>query len=190
MKVNLQRNLVVISGASGVGKTTVVKELMKQCPELNKTVSVTTRKPRKNNEVDGKDYYFISKDEFYEYQLNEQLLENNIYNGEYYGTLHSEIDKYPTDKPLILVIDTTGRRSVLSHFPLTTTIFIQSPSADELRKRIESRCENTEEEIEERLKTAIKEMEEARYYDYVLVNDNVQECTKQIKEIINHNVVL
>lgn len=183
VKVDMRKNLVVISGPSGVGKTPVVKELVKQCPELNKTVSVTTRKPR-SNEVDGKDYYFVSKDEFYDYQFNRQLLEHNIYNGEYYGTLHSEIDKYPTNKPLILVIETIGRRSVLRHFPLSTTLFIQAPSVDELRKRIESRGENTEEEIEERIRIATKEMEEANYYDYVLINDDVEKCVKQIKDII------
>ena len=189
VNVDMRKNLVVISGPSAVGKTTVVKELMKQCPYLNKTISVTTRKPR-SNEVDGKDYYFISRDEFYEYQFNQELLENNIYNHEYYGTLYSEIEKYPIDKPLILVIDTTGRRSVLRHFPLSTTIFIQPPSADELRKRIENRGENSAKEIEERMERAIKEMEEVKYYDYVFVNDDVQKCAKQIKEIINRNVML
>ncbi len=189
VKVDMRKNLVVISGPSGVGKTTVVKELMKQCPYLNKTISVTTRKPR-SNEVDEQDYYFISTEEFYDYQFNRKLLEHNIYNHNHYGTLYSEIDKYPTDKPLVLVIDTTGRRSVLRHYPLSTTIFIQAPSADELRKRIENRGENSAEEIEERMEKTPKEMEEVKYYDYVLVNDDLQECAKQIKEIINHNVVL
>lgn len=189
VKVDMRRNLVVLSGPSGVGKTTVVKEVLKQHPELNKTVSITTRKPR-NEEADGKDYYFISTEEFYDYQFNGKLLEYNIYNQNHYGTLFSEIEKYPTDKPLILVIDTTSRRSVLRHYPLSTTIFIQAPSADELRKRIENRDENSAEEIEERMKRTAKEMEEVKYYDYVLVNDDLQECAKQIKEIINHNVVL
>lgn len=189
VKVDMRKNLVVISGSSGVGKTTVVKEVLKQYPELNKTISATTRKPR-SNEINGEDYYFISRDEFYEYQFNGELLEHNIYNQNHYGTLYSEIDKYPTDKPLVLVIDTTGRRSVLRHFPLSTTIFIQAPSKDELRNRIENRGENSLEEIEEHMERAIKEMEEAKYYDYVLVNEDLQECVKQVKEIIEQNIKL
>lgn len=185
VNVDMRKNLVIISGPSGVGKTTVVKEVMKQSPGLNKTVSVTTRNPRKN-EVDGKDYYFISKDEFYDYQLNEQILEHNIYDSELYGTLHSEIYKYPTDKPLVLVIDVGGRRSVLRHFPLSTTIFIQAPSTDELRKRIELRGENSEKETEERIKTAFKEMEERRYYDYVVMNEDVKRCADEITKIIKY----
>lgn len=187
VKVDMRKNLIAISGPSGVGKTTVVKEVMKQYPELNKTVSVTTRKPRKN-EVDGKDYYFISIDEYYDYQFNGKLLENNIYNHEHYGTLYSEIVKYPTDKPLVLVIDTTGRRSVLRHFPLSTTIFIQAPTTEELRKRIEIRGENTEDEILERIETAFKEMEETRYYDYVVINKDVKHCADEISKIIREKV--
>lgn len=189
VKVDMRKNLVVISGPSSVGKNTVVEEILKQPPKLNKTISVTTRKPR-SEETDGKDYYFVSTEEFYDYQFDGKLLEHNIYNHNHYGTLYSEIDKYPTDKPLILVIDTTGRRSVLRHFPLSTTIFIQPPSVDELKKRIENRGENSVEEVEERMERAIKEMEEVKYYDYVLVNDDLQECAKQIKEIINRKVML
>ena len=185
LNVDMRKNLVILSGPSGVGKTTVVKEVMKQCSELNKTVSVTTRKPRKN-EVDGKDYHFISKDAFYDYQLNGQIHEDNIYNDEYYGTLYSEIDKYPIDKPVALVIDVSGRRSVLRQFPLSTTIFIQAPSCDELRKRIEFRNENSKEEIDERMKTASTEMEEARYCDYVIVNNDFSDCVKKVSEVINN----
>lgn len=183
VKVDMRRNLVVLSGPSGVGKTTVVKEVLKQHPELNKTVSVTTRKSRRN-EVNGKDYYFISVDEFYGYQFNGKLLEHNIYNQNHYGTLYSEIDKYPTDKPLILVIDTTGRRSVLRHFPLSTTIFIQASTTEELRKRIEERGENSEDEILERIERSFKEMEETRYYEHVVVNDNIEKCVKEVSKII------
>lgn len=186
VKVDMRKNLVVVSGPSGVGKTTVVKELMKQNPELNKTISLTTRKSR-SNEVDGKDYYFISKDEFYNYQLNEEMLEDTIYNGELYGTLISEISKHPEDKPLILVIDTNGRRKVLAHFPLSTTIFIQTTSNEELRKRIEGRDENTEEEILERIERSFREMEETKYYEHIVVNNDVETCVGEIKDIISRS---
>lgn len=118
VKVDMRKNLVVISGSSDVGITTVVKELMKQCPELNKTVSVTTRKTFEN-EVNGKDYYFVSMEEFSDYKLNRKLLEHKTYNDEYYGTLCSEIDRYPTNKPLALAVDASGRRSVPLYETLT-----------------------------------------------------------------------
>lgn len=183
VKVDMRKNLIVISGPSGVGKTTIVKELMKQYPELNKTVSVTTRKPR-GDEIEGKDYYFITLDQFYDYQLNDELLENTIYNSEHYGTLISEIDKYPTDKPLVLVIDTGGRRSALRHFPLSTSIFIQAPTSDELEKRIRERGANTETEIRERINKSYKELEDAKYYDYIVCNENVRQCVGAVKDII------
>jgi guanylate kinase len=119
--------------------------------------------------------------------LTKKLLEHNIYNHEHYGTLLSEINRYPTDKPLALVIDVSGRRSVLRHFPLSTTIFIQSPSTDELRKRIEERGENSEDEILERIEIALKEMEETRYYDYVVMNEDVKQCADEISKIIREN---
>lgn len=183
VKVDMRNNLIVISGPSGVGKTTIVKELMKQFSELNRTVSVTTRKPR-DNEVNGKDYYFISLDQFFDYQLNDELLENTIYNSEHYGTLISEIDKFPTDKPLALVIDIGGRRSVLRHFPLSTSIFIQAQSSEELEKRIRERGANTETEIIERINKSFKEIEDAKYYDYIVCNENITQCVGEIKNII------
>lgn len=183
--VDMRKNLIVISGPSGVGKTTIIKEVMKQCPELNKTISVTTRQKR-SNEIHGKDYYFISRDDLYDYVLGGDFLEYTLYNNEYYGTLLSEIDKYTTDKPLILVIDVSGRRCVLRHFPLSTSIFIQAPSIEELTTRIESRGENTEDDISERIEIAIDEMDEAKYYDYVVLNDNKDECISEIIKIIKN----
>lgn len=187
VNVDMRKNLVVISGSSDVGITTVIKELMKQCPELNKTVSVTTRKTFEN-EVNGKDYYFVSMEEFSDYKLNRKLLEHKIYNDEYYGTLCSEIDRYPTNKPLALAVDASGRRSVLKHYPLSTTIFVQTLSTDELCKRMGCRGENSEDEMLERTETSSKEMEETRYYDYVVMNEDVKQCADEITRIIRRNV--
>ena len=107
-KVDMRRNLVVISGPSGVGKDTIVKELLARYPNINKTVSVTTRTKR-SNETDGVDYYFVTKEQFYEYQMNGSLVEYELYDGNYYGTLYEEVERYTENEPLILVIDYYNR---------------------------------------------------------------------------------
>ena len=104
----MRRNLVVISGPSGVGKDTIVKELLARYPNINKTVSVTTRTKR-SNETDGVDYYFVTKEQFYEYQMNGSLVEYELYDGNYYGTLYEEVERYTENEPLILVIDYYNR---------------------------------------------------------------------------------
>jgi len=111
-KVDMRKGIVVISGPSGVGKDTVVKELVKKYPDINKTVSVTTRAKR-SNETDGVDYYFISKKQFYECRFNGSLVEYELYDEEYYGTLYSEVERHSEKTPLILVIDVRGRRKVM-----------------------------------------------------------------------------
>lgn len=187
-KIDMRRNLYIISGPSGAGKNEVFNQLKKQYPEINKTQSVTTRKPRKN-EKERVDYCFVSKEEFYDYQMGNLLVEYELFDCNYYGTLFSEVERYPTDKPLFLIVDVRGRRNVLTHYPLAKTIFIEPPSMEELEKRIRSRGENTEDEIEHRLTVAVDELKEKTQFDYVLINDNLHECAKQIEEIINHNML-
>lgn len=186
-KIDMRNNLFILSGPSGAGKNKVFSELKKQNPEINKTISVTTRKPRKN-EKEGVDYYFVSEEEFYDYQMDDSLVEYELYDCNYYGTFFSEVERYTTDKPLFLIVDVRGRRNVLTHYPLAKTIFIEPPSVEELEKRIRSRGENTEDEIEHRLTLAVDELKEKTQFDYVLINDDSQECARQLQNIISENL--
>lgn len=186
-KIDMRNNLFILSGPSGVGKNKVFSELKKQNPEINKTISVTTRKPRKN-EKEGVDYYFVSKEEFYDYQMDDSLVEYELYDCNYYGTYFSEVERHTTDKPLFLLVDVRGRRNVLTHYPLAKTVFIEPPSVEELEKRIRSRGENAEDEIEHRLTVAVDELKEKTQFDYVLTNDDSQECARQLQNIISENL--
>ena len=186
-KVDMRRNLIVISGPSGVGKDTVVKTLLKTHPAINKTVSVTTRSKR-SNETEGVDYYYITKDQFYQHQIDGSLVEYELYDGAYYGTLFTEVERHPENTPLILVIDVRGRRNVSMRYPMAKSIFIAPPSFDVLKERIIARNENTPDEIEHRLTVAKEELEQASKYDYSVVNDELTSCVKQIAEIINGNI--
>lgn len=181
----MRKNLYVISGPSGVGKDTIVRELLRKYP-LNKTVSVTTR-PKRNTEVDGVDYYFISRDDFETHLTNGDFVESVLYAGELYGTLFSEIERHPKDKPLILVIEVSGRRNVMRRYPLAKSIFILPPSIDALRQRITDRNQNSPEEIERRLEITKQEMNEASKYTYQVVNDSVDACVESIYKIIAEN---
>ena len=179
----MNRSLYIISGPSGVGKDTVVRELRQKYPHINKTISATTRDKR-STEVDGVDYYYISKDEFYDHQANGDFVEYELYDGEYYGTLFSEIDRYPVDEPLILVVDVRGRRNVMMRYPMAKSIFINPPSFEALEQRILGRNENSPEEIEHRLKVAREEMDAASAYTYQVTNNDVESCVEAIYKII------
>jgi len=179
----MRRNLYIVSGPSGVGKDTVVKELRKKYSHINKTVSATTRAKR-STEVDGVDYYYISKDEFYDHQTNGDFVEHELYDGEHYGTLFSEIDRHPVDEPLLLVLDVRGRRNVMMRYPMAKSIFINPPSFESLERRILGRNENSPEEIEHRLKVAREEMDAASEYTYQVTNNDVESCVEVIYKII------
>jgi guanylate kinase len=157
--------------------------LRKKHPHINKTVSATTRAKRRT-EVDGVDYYYISKDEFYHHQANGDFVEYELYDGEYYGTLFSEIDKQPVDEPLILVVDVRGRRNVVMRYPMAKSIFINPPSFEVLERRIQGRNENSPEEIKHRLKAAKEELEEASLYTYQVTNNDVDSCVEAIYKMI------
>jgi guanylate kinase len=181
--------LIVIAAPSGSGKTTIVKNLISdKSLNLGFSISATSREKRKN-EINGKDYYFLSKGEFEEkINLNEFVEWEEVYDNTFYGTLKSEInDVNSLGKNLIFDIDAIGGLSIKKEFPENTlTIFICPPSLEELENRLRKRGTDSEEKIKIRLSKASKEMSMAMLYDYAIENHNLEETVAKIKILINN----
>lgn len=180
-----QGMLIVLSGPSGTGKDTVLREVVRKDKSLNLSVSATTRSPR-GGEVDGKDYYFMNEKNFLKMVEEGKFLEYAKYCGNYYGTPFSEVDGLLDEgKDVILEIEIDGGCQVKSRCPEAVSIFIIPPSMDVLKRRILNRGINDLNNMEDRLKTAKKELNFASKYDYIVVNDNLDKCVLDILSIIN-----
>ncbi len=176
--------LFIISGPSGVGKGTVREGVLRDIPDLLFSVSVTTRK-RRPHEVDGKDYIFIDEVRFKEMIKNNELLEWAVVYGNYYGTPKEFIeDALREKKDVLLEIDIQGARKVREKYPDAVSIFIAPPTLEELTNRLKRRATETEEEFKKRIEKAEREMEEAIDYDYLVVNDKIDDAIMQVKCII------
>ncbi|WP_457568926.1 guanylate kinase [Desulfurobacterium sp.] len=176
--------LIVISAPSGTGKTTLVNLLMKAFPKMEFSVSCTTRKPRPG-EVDGKDYYFISLEEFEKKIENNELLEWAEVYGNFYGTPKDKvIEALNEGKDILLDIDTQGALQVKKNYPDAVLIFILPPSLKELERRLRSRGTEDEETIEKRLLIARRELSLATKYDYIIINDQIEEAFDKLKSIV------
>ncbi len=185
--MNKERFLTVISGPSGSGKDSVIQEVIKNHPEVECSVSATTREPREG-EMHGVHYFFITKEAFEAHISRDELLEYTNYVGNYYGTLISQIDdRLNRNVPCVLVIEVEGAANVKKEYPHCTTIFIKPPSMEELEKRLRSRGTEQEALVKKRLHRAEEELQYAHEYDHVLVNDELSECAKQVFEIIRQN---
>ena len=178
-------NLIVISGPSGTGKGTVCKELLKQHPQIAYSISATTRNPRAG-EVNGKDYWFISKEEFKQMIAENKLLEWAEVYGNYYGTPADKVrEVLDSGQDVLLEIDTQGAMNVQKIFLKEATfIFLLPPSLEELEKRIRGRGTETEEAIKRRLSAAIDEIPYGHHYDYIITNDEVNNVVEKILNII------
>jgi len=178
--------IIVISGPSGVGKTTLFKKLQKVAPELKYSISYTTRKPRKN-EVHSKDYFFVTEDEFKQMIKSKKFLEWAIVHNNYYGTLKKFVDDTISQgKDVILAIDVQGARKIKKIYPKNLVlIFILPPSWEELRTRLYARAKDNLKTIKLRLQNAKKELRYITDYDYLVINDKITTAVKKIKEIIN-----
>lgn len=179
--------LIIFVGPSGVGKATIEHLLFKQKGlDLEFSISATTRGPRPS-EVNGKDYYFISKDEFTKKISNHDFLEWSNHFNLYYGTLKSEIDRITNSKKhAFLEIETNGAIEIFNKVDKKNivSIFIMPPSMDDLEKRIRKRNTETDLEILMRLKKAQREVKLSNLFNYVVVNKDVEETVKEIKKII------
>ena len=179
--------LIVISGPSGVGKRTIIKEYMKQHESAVKWVSVTTRAQRPE-EVEGREHYFVSQLEFERMVRSQQLLEYEYYNRNGYGTPRKAVEEQRKQgKNVIVIADVTGAMRIRARCPEATLIFILSPSWDALEARIRERHAGNDEKIAELLSIAQEEILCAEQYDYILINDSVEKTVRRLGQIIHGN---
>ena len=176
--------LYVISGSSGVGKGTLIKEFLSRHPEFKLSVSCTTRAPR-NGEVHGVNYFYLTRDEFKACIENNEFLEWAEFSGNMYGTQKAYVqEKLAIGRNLILEIDTQGALNVKKIMPEATLIFILPPSFEELEARLRGRHTETEEAIQKRLNFTKLEIENSKYFDYQVVNDDIENAVKKLEEIL------
>jgi len=176
--------LIVLSGPSGTGKGTVCKALIGEVPNMEISVSCTTRNPR-DGETDGKDYYYKSQDEFIQMIQNGEFLEHAQVFDHFYGTPYKHVKK-KLDKGIdvLLEIDIQGAEQVREKYAEAVLIFLVPPSMDELKARIMSRGSETEEQMKKRFAKAYSELERIHQYEYVIINDDIDEVVRKIRCII------
>ena len=175
--------LFVISGASGVGKSTVLAKVMQSRKNLKFSVSATTRPPRKG-EVEAVNYYFVSKQQFEEMIRQDAFLEYDAHMENYYGTPKAQLEEKLLTGDVILDIDPNGAFNVRKSWPDAVLIFIAPPSLEELEYRLRSRGDTEDDQIRVRLDRVQWEMEQGQKYDYIVINDQVDTCADKICSII------
>ena len=176
--------LIVISGPSGVGKGTVIKALMQQCGHLRYSVSATTRDMRPG-EVDGVNYYFVTRERFEEMIANDELLEHAVYVGNYYGTPEKKLnEQLDAGIDVVVEVEVQGAIQIKKRRPDAVLIFLAAPSFEELARRLRGRGDTEEDKILTRLETARWECGLATEYDYIVVNDTVEAACMRIEAIL------
>lgn len=176
--------LIVVSGFSGAGKGTLMKQLVHTYDNYALSVSMTTRAPRPGEE-EGKEYFFVSKEVFEDEIAQDGLVEYACYCDHYYGTPRDYVEKQlEKGKDVILEIEIQGALKVKKKFPTALLMFVMPPGAAELRKRLEGRGTESQEVIRKRLKRAAEEAEGIEQYDFIVINDKLEECVSQMHTLI------
>lgn len=176
--------LIVLSGFSGAGKGTLVKALLKKYDEYALSVSMTTRAPREG-ERDGIEYFFTTRERFEETIVQNGLIEYALYCGNYYGTPKAYVEEQlAAGRNVILEIEIQGALKIKEKFPDSLLIFVTPPSAEELKRRLEGRGTETPEVIARRLARASEESEGIEAYDYIVVNDKLEDCVEELHRLV------
>ena len=182
--MNSKGIIIVISGFSGVGKGTIMKGLTSKYDQYALSISATTRKPRPG-EVDGQSYFFVSQDEFKKLIDEDGLIEHACYVDNYYGTPRKYVeDKLNAGKDVILEIELQGARQIKERYKDSISIFVMPPSAGALKERLEGRGTEAADVIKKRLSKAVEESEGIEEYDYIVVNDDLEQCIEMTHDII------
>ena len=179
-----EKYLFVVSGAAGTGKDSVVSALRKAHPEIEKTVSATTRSPRPG-EQEGVDYYYRTKEQFQQLIDQDEVVEHNFFNGNYYGTLKEEVNKrLNAGKLVVMVIDVHGAANIRRMYPGATTIFLLPPSTQELERRLRGRGTDSEDVIARRVLGARGEMRHVAEFDYVIINEDLPAALEDLVAVV------
>jgi guanylate kinase len=180
----------VITGPSGVGKGTLIERLLERVPELELSVSAATREPRPG-EVDGRDYHFLTPEEFDRRVEAGEFLEHATYSGNRYGTLREEVERRLAEgRSVVLEIEVQGARQVRAAMPEAVLIFIAPPDPAALRERLRDRGTDSSEAIERRLRTAEIELEAQDEFPHVIVNDDLQEAASRLEKLVRDELSL
>lgn len=178
----------MITGPSGVGKGTLIRGLLERIPELELSVSATTRPPRPG-ERDGVDYHFLSPEEFDRRVAAGEFLEHAMYSGHRYGTLRSEVERrLRRGRPVVLEIEVQGARQVRAAMPDAVAVFIAPPSREALRARLIGRGTDAPEQVDERMRTAERELEAQPEFAHVVVNDRLEQATEELAGIVRRKL--
>ena len=180
----MKHKLMVVSGPSGVGKGTIVKTLIKRRSDVVESVSCTTRAPREG-ETHGKEYFFLTKEEFLERLEKQDFLEYDEHFGNYYGTPISFVEEMLKTKSVILEIDVVGALNVKKRLPEAVLVMIVPPSVEELKRRLEGRETETAEQIENRLSRLEYELSQKEKYDFVVINDDLEQAISEVEAILD-----